>query len=367
MVNEKVLQQLELLDQKYQEIEKQLLALDIKKQREKYTELSKEQRRLEPIINQFLLYKKIKNNLSEEKTYLEIEKDLELIEMIKLEIKANEQKLIEAEEKLQLILIPKDSNDNKNVILEIRGAVGGEEANIFAADLYRMYLKYCENQNWKIETIDAKESNTGGFTYIAFMVKGKQVFARLKFEAGAHRVQRVPKTESQGRIHTSIATVAVLPEVDEIEVNINPNDLKIDTYRSSGAGGQHVNTTDSAVRITHIPSGIVVTSQDGRSQHDNKDKAMRVLLAKLYEFQLSQQQGEIGGLRKSAVGSGERAEKIRTYNYPQNRVTDHRIGLTLNKLDQVIEGNLDEIIFALITEEERKKIENLENEIISLV
>ncbi|MGL5268683.1 MAG: peptide chain release factor 1 [Spiroplasma sp.] len=366
-MNEKVLQQLELLDQKYQEIETQLLTLDIKKQREKYTELSKEQRRLEPIINQFFIYKKIKSTLVEEKQYLETEKDLDLIEMLKVEIKLNEQKLVEAEQKLQLILIPKDSNDNKNVILEIRGAVGGEEANIFAADLYRMYLKYCENQNWKIETIEAKESSTGGFTYIGFIVKGRQVFAKLKFEAGAHRVQRVPKTESQGRIHTSIATVAVLPEVNEIEININPNDLKIDTYRSSGAGGQHVNTTDSAVRITHIPSNIVVTSQDGRSQHDNKDKAMRVLRAKLYEFQLSQQQGEIGDLRKNAVGSGERAEKIRTYNYPQNRVTDHRIGLTLNKLDQVIEGNLDEIIFALISEEEKKKLENLENEIINLV
>lgn len=367
MINEKIFQQLELLDQKYQEIEKQLLTLDIKKQREKYTELSKEQKRLEPIINQFLVYKKIKTILLEAKQYLETEKDLELIEMAKSEIKENEQKLIAAEQKLQLILIPKDSNDNKNVILEIRGAVGGEEANIFAADLYRMYLKYCENQNWKIETIEAKESAAGGFTYIAFMVKGKQVFAKLKYEAGAHRVQRVPKTESQGRIHTSVATVAVLPEVNEVEVNINPNDLKIDTYRSSGAGGQHVNTTDSAVRITHIPSGIVVTSQDGRSQHDNKDKAMQVLLAKLYEFQLSQQQGEIGSLRKNAIGSGDRSEKIRTYNYPQNRVTDHRIGLTLNKLNQIMEGNLDEIIFALISEEERKKIENLENEIINLV
>ncbi|MBE4704217.1 Peptide chain release factor 1 [Spiroplasma platyhelix PALS-1] len=366
MINEKILQQLNLLEQKYQEIEKQLLTLDIKSQREKYTELSKEQKRLEPIINQFLVYQKIKNSLIEEKQYLESEKDAELVEMLKAEIKANEQKLIEAEEKLQLILIPKDDNDNKNVIFEIRGAVGGEEANIFAGDLYRMYLKYSENQNWKVETIEAKESPSGGFTYIAFMIRGKQVFSKLKYEAGAHRVQRVPKTESQGRIHTSIATVAVLPEASEIDVNVNPNDLKIDTYRSSGAGGQHVNTTDSAVRITHLPSGIVVTSQDGRSQHDNKDKAMRVLRAKLYEFQLSQQQGEIGDIRKNAVGSGERSEKIRTYNYPQNRVTDHRIGLTLNKLDQVIEGNLDEIILALISAEERRKLENLENEVMKL-
>ncbi|MDQ7982950.1 MAG: peptide chain release factor 1 [Spiroplasma sp.] len=366
-MNEKILQQLTLLYQKYQKIEKQLLTLDVKKQREKYTELTKEQKRLEPIINQFLVYQKLLTTINEAKQYLDTEKDSEMIEMLKSEIKTNEQKLVDVEQRLKLILIPKDVNDNKNVILEIRGAVGGEEANIFAADLYRMYLKYCENQTWKIETIEAKESTTGGFTYISFIVKGKQVFAKLKFEAGAHRVQRVPKTESQGRVHTSVATVAVLPEANDIEVNINPNDLKIDTYRSSGAGGQHVNTTDSAVRITHLPSGIVVTSQDGRSQHDNKDKAMQVLRAKLYEFQLSQQKGEIGSLRKSAVGSGERSEKIRTYNYPQNRVTDHRIGLSLNKLDQIIEGNLDEIILALISNEQRKKLETLENDISSLI
>lgn len=367
MVNEKILQQLTLLYQKYQKIEAQLLALDVKKQRDKYTELTKEQKRLEPIINQFLVYQKLVTAINEAKHYLETEKDSEMIEMLKSEIKSDEQKLVEVEEKLKLILIPKDVNDSKNVIFEIRGAVGGEEANIFAADLYRMYLKYCENQNWKVETIEAKESTSGGFTYISFMIKGKQVFAKLKFEAGAHRVQRVPKTESQGRVHTSIATVAVLPEVNDIEVHINPTDLKIDTYRSSGAGGQHVNTTDSAVRITHLPSGIVVTSQDGRSQHDNKDKAMQVLRAKIYEFQLSKQQGEIGNLRKSAVGSGERSEKIRTYNYPQNRVTDHRIGLSLNKLDQIMEGNLDEIILALISDEQRKKLETLENDISSLI
>lgn len=367
MINEKILQQLTLLYQKYQKIEKQLLALDVKKQREKYTELTKEQKRLEPIINQFLIYQKLIKTINEAKNYLETEKDHEMIEMLKSEIKVDEQKLIDVEDKLKLILIPKDANDSKNVIFEIRGAVGGEEANIFAGDLYRMYLKYCENQNWKVETIEAKESTSGGFTYISFMIKGKQVFAKLKFEAGAHRVQRVPKTESQGRVHTSIATVAVLPEANDIEVNINPNDLKIDTYRSSGAGGQHVNTTDSAVRITHLPSGIVVTSQDGRSQHDNKDKAMQVLRAKLYEFQVSQQKGEIGSLRKSAVGSGDRSEKIRTYNYPQNRVTDHRIGLSLNKLDQIMEGNLDEIILALISDEQRKKLETLENDISSLI
>lgn len=363
MVNNKILEQLNILLEKYQSIEKQLLTLDIKSHREQYMEISKESRRLEPIVNQFLIYQKIKNNLENVKKELQSEKDSEMIEMYKNEIKHNESELVTAEEKLKLILIPKDINDDKNVIVEVRGAVGGEEANIFAGDLYRMYIRYAENQNWKIDTIEAKETANGGFTYISFMIKGKHVFSKLKFESGAHRVQRVPKTESQGRIHTSIATVAVLPEVDDVEVKVNPSDLKIDTYRSSGAGGQHVNTTDSAVRITHLPSGIVVTSQDGRSQHDNKDKAMRVLRAKLYEHELTQQQGEISSIRKSAVGSGDRSEKIRTYNFPQNRVSDHRISLSLNKLDRVMEGNLEEIIIALISEEQRKKLENLEEKV----
>lgn len=366
MVNQKILEQLQILFDKYQNIEKQLLSLDIKKQRDKYLELNKEQKRLEPIINQYLIYQKIKDNLLSTKQALEAEKDSELIEMFKSEIKTTELNLDNAEKELNIALIPKDTDDNKNVIIEIRGAVGGEESSIFVGDLYRMYIKYAEKQRWKIETIEAKESNSGGFSFISFIVKGKDVFSKLKYESGGHRVQRVPKTESKGRVHTSIATVAILPEAQEVEVNINPTDLKIDTYRSSGAGGQHVNTTDSAVRITHLPSGVVVTSQDGRSQHDNKDQAMRVLRAKLYEHQIMQQQGEIGSKRKLAVGTGDRSEKIRTYNFPQNRVTDHRIGLTLNKLDLIMEGNLDEIILALNSEDQRKKLENLEKDFIDL-
>jgi len=365
-MNFKTLEQLKLLYQNYLEIERKLLIINVKENRDQFTELTKEQSRLVPIIEQYLHYEKLLDAISEAKKLLATEQDQEFIDMLKTEIKNNENELEIVATNLKLTLIPKDINDDKNVIIEIRGAVGGDEANIFAGDLYRMYIKYCEIQNWKVETIEAKEATNGGFSYIAFMIKGKHVFAKMKFEAGAHRVQRVPKTESQGRIHTSIATVAVLPEVNDVEVNINTIDLRIDTYRSSGAGGQHVNTTDSAIRITHLPTGLVVTSQDGRSQHDNKDKAMRVLRAKLYEKQLEEQQGLIGSLRKNAVGSGDRSEKIRTYNYPQNRITDHRIGLTLQKLDRIMEGNIDEIIIALISEAQRKSLENLENNISSL-
>ena len=358
-MNQKTLEQLSLLSKKYNQIELDLENPNILS-REQYTQLSKEQSRLEPIVEQYLKYEHINQAIMEAKKTLATEQDQEFCEMLKVEIKSNEELLEQAETTLKLTLIPKDVNDDKNVIIEIRGAVGGDEANIFAGDLYRMYIRYCELQRWKMETIEAKEAANGGFSYMSFMIKGKHVFAKMKFEAGGHRVQRVPKTESQGRVHTSIATVAVLPEVNEVEIKINSVDLRIDTYRSSGAGGQHVNTTDSAIRITHLPSGIVVTSQDGRSQHDNKDKAMRVLRAKLYEKQIQEQQSKIGSLRKNAVGSGERAEKIRTYNYPQNRITDHRIGLSLLKLDRIMEGNIDEIIMALISSDQKEKLENID-------
>lgn len=364
-MNQKTLQQLSLLTNKYREIELQLEDPNTMS-RDKYTELTKQQRRLEPIVEKYLKYENIVKEISEAKRALASEQDSELLDMLKMDIKENESQLAIVENDLKLTLIPKDINDDKNVIIEIRGAVGGDEANIFAGDLYKMYIKYAESQSWKIETIEAKEAPNGGFSYIAFMIKGKHVFAKMKFEAGGHRVQRVPKTESQGRVHTSIATVAVLPEVNDVEIKINSADLRIDTYRSSGAGGQHVNTTDSAIRITHIPTGIVVTSQDGRSQHDNKDKAMRVLRAKMYEQQVEEQQQKLGNLRKNAVGSGERSEKIRTYNYAQNRVTDHRIGLSLLKLDRIMEGSIDEIIIALISGEQKEKLENIEENISTL-
>lgn len=364
-MNQKTLEQLSLLTNKYHEIELQLEDPNAIS-RDKYTELTKERSRLEPIVEKYLNYDNIVKEIFEAKKALATEQDIELLDMLKIDIKENENQLAIAENDLKLTLIPKDINDDKNVIIEIRGAVGGDEANIFAGDLYRMYIKYAETQRWKIETIEAKEVLNGGFSYISFMIKGKHVFSKMKFEAGGHRVQRVPKTESQGRVHTSIATVAVLLEVNEVEIKINPADLRIDTYRSSGAGGQHVNTTDSAIRITHIPTGIVVTSQDGRSQHDNKDKAMRVLRAKMYEQQVEEQHQKLGNLRKNAVGSGERSEKIRTYNYAQNRVTDHRIGLSLLKLDRIMEGSIDEIIIALISGEQKEKLESIEENISTL-
>jgi peptide chain release factor 1 len=277
--------------------------------------------------------------------------------MAKMELDELEERMPEIIKKLELELIPKDPNDNKNVIMEIRGAAGGDEGNIFAGDLYRMYVKYAESQGWKVEVMEAEESEAGGFSLISFNVIGDGVYGKLKYESGSHRVQRVPKTETQGRVHTSTATVLVMPEMEEVDVQINKSDLRIDTYRASGAGGQHINKTDSAVRITHLPTGIVATSQDGRSQHDNRDKAMKALVARVYDYFQSQQTEAIDSERKSKVGTGDRAEKIRTYNYPQNRVTDHRIGLTIQQLDRIIEGKLDDIITALINEDQRLKLE----------
>lgn len=274
-----------------------------------------------------------------------------------MELDELEERMPDIIKKLELELIPKDPNDNKNVIMEIRGAAGGDEGNIFAGDLYRMYVKYAESQGWKVEVMEAEESEAGGFSLISFNVIGDGVYGKLKYESGSHRVQRVPKTETQGRVHTSTATVLVMPEMEEVDVQINKSDLRIDTYRASGAGGQHINKTDSAVRITHLPTGIVATSQDGRSQHDNRDKAMKALVARVYDYFQSQQTEAIDSERKSKVGTGDRAEKIRTYNYPQNRVTDHRIGLTIQQLDRIIEGKLDDIITALINEDQRLKLE----------
>ena len=285
------------------------------------------------------------------------EHDPEIKEMAKMELAELEEKLPDVIKKLEIELIPKDPNDNKDVIMEIRGAAGGDEGNIFAGDLYRMYVKYAESQGWKVEVMEAIDAEAGGYSLISFMVKGEGVYGKLKFESGSHRVQRVPKTETQGRVHTSTATVLVMPEVEEVDVEINKNDLRIDTYRASGAGGQHINKTDSAVRITHIPTGIVAASQDGRSQHDNKDKAMKALIARIYDYYQQQQDQQVESERKSKVGTGDRAEKIRTYNYPQNRVTDHRIGLTIQQLDRIIEGKLDDIITALINEDQRLKLE----------
>ena len=351
-----MLDRLKTMENRYEELGHMLMDPDIGSDIKKMTEVTKEQASLQAAYDLYQEYKEIEAGIEDAKE-LAKESDPEIKEMAKLELAELEEKFPEIIKKLEIELVPKDPNDNKDVIMEIRGAAGGDEGNIFAGDLYRMYVKYAESQGWKVEVMEAIDAEAGGYSLISFMVKGEGVYGKLKFESGSHRVQRVPKTETQGRVHTSTATVLVMPEVEEVDVEINKNDLRIDTYRASGAGGQHINKTDSAVRITHIPTGIVAASQDGRSQHDNKDKAMKALIARIYDYYQQQQDEQVGNERKSKVGSGDRAEKIRTYNYPQNRMTDHRIGLTIQQLDRIIEGKLDDIITALINEDQRLKME----------
>lgn len=349
-----MIERLKAIETRYLELQEELMKPEVFSDIKKATELTKEQASLKEAYEAYQEYKSILTNLEDAKSMM---KDPELGEMAKEEYETLSERKTKLESDFEIILLPKDPNDGKDVIVEIRGAAGGDEANIFAGDLYRMYVKYAESQGWKIEVMEAEESEAGGFSLISFNVIGDGVYGKLKYESGSHRVQRVPKTETQGRVHTSTATVLVMPEMEEVDVEINKNDLRIDTYRASGAGGQHINKTDSAVRITHIPTGIVATSQDGRSQHDNRDKAMKALVARVYDYFQSQQTEAIDSERKSKVGTGDRAEKIRTYNYPQNRVTDHRIGLTIQQLDRIIEGKLDDIITALINEDQRLKLE----------
>lgn len=350
-----MIERLETIARRYEELNEILMDPSIASDIHKMTEASKEQASLETAYQLYQEYKKVLSGIEEAKELMK-ENDPEIKEMAELELSELEEKKPHLEEKLHLELIPKDPNDNKNAIVEVRGAAGGDEGNIFAGDLYRMYVKYAESQGWKVEVMETQESEAGGFSLVSFMVKGEGVYSKLKFESGSHRVQRVPKTETQGRVHTSTATVLVMPEAEEVDVEINPGDLRIDTYRASGAGGQHINKTDSAVRITHLPTGIVASSQDGRSQHDNKDKAMRALRARVYEMVQREQEEALGSERRSKIGSGDRSEKIRTYNYPQNRVTDHRIGLTIQQLDRIMEGKLDDVIDALINEDQRLKL-----------
>ena len=355
-MNESMLDRLVSMENRYEELGHMLMDPDIGTDIKKMTDVTKEQASLQAAYDLFQEYKEVKDGIDGAKELMK-ENDPEIKEMAKMELDELEERMPEIIKKLELELIPKDPNDNKNVIMEIRGAAGGDEGNIFAGDLYRMYVKYAESQGWKVEVMEAEESEAGGFSLISFNVIGDGVYGKLKYETGSHRDQRVPKTETQGRVHTSTATVLVMPEMEEVDVQINKSDLRIDTYRASGAGGQHINKTDSAVRITHLPTGIVATSQDGRSQHDNRDKAMKALVARVYDYFQSQQTEAIDSERKSKVGTGDRAEKIRTYNYPQNRVTDHRIGLTIQQLDRIIEGKLDDIITALINEDQRLKLE----------
>ena len=352
---------LEIIEERYEQLNELLSDPDVVSDPNKLREYSKEQSELQKTVDVYREYKKHKETIAESKEMLNETDEKDMIQMLKEEISESEKIIPGLEQELKVLLIPKDPNDDKNVIMEIRGAAGGDEAQIFAGDLFRMYSRYAETQGWKTEVVESTQSEQGGFKEISFMIQGNGAYSKLKYENGAHRVQRVPETESQGRVHTSTATVAVLPEVEDVEIEIRNEDLKIDTYRSSGAGGQHVNTTDSAVRITHLPTGTVVTSQDEKSQIKNRERAMKVLKARVYDLKQQEAEQEYADQRKSAVGTGDRSERIRTYNYPQSRVTDHRIGLTIQKLDQIMEGKLDEVIDALTISEQTSKLEALNN------
>lgn len=356
---------LNALADRYDELASLLSVAEIISNQEKFREYSKEYAQLEPVIQCFKDWQTQCNNKQQALALLDGEegKDPEIKELVNDELQQTTSKIEQLEKDLQVLLLPKDPNDEKNVFLEIRAGTGGDEASIFVGDLYRMYSKYGEKQGWNIEVLSSSDGEHGGYKEIIMRVSGSKVYSQLKYESGAHRVQRVPATESQGRIHTSACTVAVLPEADDIEeVNINPAELRIDTFRASGAGGQHVNKTDSAIRITHLPTGMVVECQDERSQHKNRARAMSLLQAKLYEQLENQQRQEIAANRKSLVGSGDRSERIRTYNYPQGRVTDHRINLTLYKLDQVMEGDLEQLIVPLGQEDQAEQLALLSGE-----
>jgi len=350
-----MVERLAKMQERYNEISKELLEPEVLADPKRLAALSKEQAGLNQPVEAYQLLVKYLDQISQAQELAQ-GNDSELKELAQLELAELEPKLQELREHLEILLIPKDPNDDHNALVEIRGAAGGDEGNIFAGDLFRMYVKYFENNGFKYEIMESSESAAGGYTLISFYVKGQSPYGHLKFESGAHRVQRVPKTEAQGRIHTSTATVLVLPEAEEADIDIDEADLEIETHRSSGAGGQHINKTDSAVRITHKPTGISVNCQDGRSQHDNRATAMRLIRARVLEELNRQQEEKQGAERRAKIGTGDRAEKIRTYNYPQNRVTDHRIGLTLNQLDRIMEGRLDEVIDALLAEEQRRKL-----------
>ena len=347
---------LDFILEKYEELSKKVSDPDVIARQKEWQKLMKEMSDLEPIVKEYTAYKKAKEELEEAKEILEMEDDEELREMAREELKASEAAIEEYTENLKILLLPKDPNDDKNVILEVRAGTGGDEAALFGSDLLRMYLRYAERMRWKTELIESNETEIGGVKEVVMLVKGKGAYSRLKYESGVHRVQRVPETESGGRVHTSAASVAVMPEVDDVEVNLDPNDVRVDVYRASGNGGQCVNTTDSAVRLTHMPTGLVVTCQDEKSQIKNKEKAFKVLKSRLFDLMQQEQNDKIAAERKSQIGSGDRSERIRTYNFPQSRITDHRINLTLYKLDSFLDGDLDEVIDALITEDQAEKM-----------
>ena len=347
---------------RYEEVMGELQEPDVANDPERFRRLMKEQSDLAPIVEAYKEYKNCKQNVEESLQLLEEESDEEMRELAKEELSGSRARIEELEQELKILLLPKDPNDDKNVIVEIRAGAGGDEAALFAAEIYRMYKNYAESKRWKAEFIDVNENGIGGFKEVSFMINGQGAYSRLKYESGVHRVQRIPATESGGRIHTSTITVAIMPEAEEVDVQLDMNDCRFDVFRASGNGGQCVNTTDSAVRLTHFPSGIVISCQDEKSQLKNKDKALKILRARLYDLEQQKQHDEMAELRKSQVGTGDRSEKIRTYNFPQGRVTDHRIKLTLYKLDAIMNGDLDEIIDSLIAADQAAKLSSMQEE-----
>ncbi|PMD67774.1 peptide chain release factor 1 [Companilactobacillus nuruki] len=358
---DKVFEQLETLLERYSELQELMSDPEVINDTKRYMAYSKEEADMRDVVAAFKRYKELKQSISDSDEILRETDDSDMQAMAKDEMESSKKELDEIEHKITLLMLPKDPNDDKNIIMEIRGAAGGDEASLFAADLLSMYSKYAEKQGWSFDIIDETDTEVGGYKDVAVMITGNSVYSKLKYENGAHRVQRIPSTESQGRVHTSTATVAVMPEYDEVDIDLDPKDIRTDVYRSSGAGGQHINKTSSAVRMTHLPTGIVVAMQDQRSQQQNRQKAMQILKSRVYDYYESQNQSEYDEQRKSAVGTGDRSERIRTYNYPQNRVTDHRIGLSLNKLDRIMNGELEEVIDALIVDDQTKKLEQIQS------
>lgn len=355
-----MLDKLDFIEKKYEELSQKISTPEVISDVSLFQKLCKEHSYIEEIVVKYREFKDVLKRIEDDKEMLRDDIDADMKELVQEELRELEETKARLEEELKIALIPKDPNDERNVYVEIRGGAGGDEAALFAGSLFRMYTRYAERQNWKTEIMSSNPTDIGGFKEIVFLIKGNGAYSRLKYESGVHRVQRVPETEASGRIHTSTATVAVLPEVDDVEVEINPNDLRIDVYRSSGHGGQCVNTTDSAVRVTHLPTNIVVACQDEKSQLKNKEKALKVLKARLYELELQKQHSEIAEERKSQVGTGDRSERIRTYNFPQGRITDHRIGMTVYKLDAFLDGDLNEMLDALITVDQAEKLKDTE-------
>lgn len=358
---DKLFDRLQMLADRYGELGELLSDPDVIADSKRFMELSKEMADLRETVEKYEKYKQVVQQIKDDEEMLSTGLDDEMAAMVKEELSDSKNEKQKLEQEIKILLLPKDPNDGKDLIMEIRGAAGGDEASLFAADLFSMYSKYAERQGWSIEVIDKNMTEVGGFKEIALTINGKNVWSKLKYESGAHRVQRVPVTESAGRVHTSTATVVVMPEEEDVEIDLDPKDIRVDVYRSSGAGGQHINKTSSAVRMTHLPTGIVVAMQDQRSQQQNREKAMKILKARVYDYYKSQEQSEYDENRKSAVGTGDRSERIRTYNYPQNRVTDHRIGLSLNKLDRIMNGELDDVIDALVLYDQTKALEELQN------